>query len=123
MVLNLKEIHPVLPVKDVKLALNFYTKQLGFELCFMDSENAPGYAGVRKEGAEIHLQWHHSSEWVDGIDRPQLRILCADPDILFRAWRHLVGNEEAGLRDTPWGTREFGVYDPDGNGLIFYRNI
>jgi hypothetical protein len=23
--------------------------------------------------------------------------------------------------DTPWGTREFHVLDPDGNGLQFYR--
>ena len=23
--------------------------------------------------------------------------------------------------DTPWGTREFHVRDPDGNGLQFYR--
>ena len=27
------------------------------------------------------------------------------------------------LADTPWGTREFAFYDPDGNGLTFYRDL
>ena len=27
------------------------------------------------------------------------------------------------VRDTAWGTREFGFRDPDGNGLTFYRDL
>ena len=29
----------------------------------------------------------------------------------------------AAMRDTPWGTREFAFYDPDRNGLTFYRDL
>jgi uncharacterized glyoxalase superfamily protein PhnB len=29
---------------------------------------------------------------------------------------------DARPRDTPWGTREFHLRDPDGNGLQFYRD-
>jgi len=27
------------------------------------------------------------------------------------------------VQDTTWGTREFGLYDPNGNALFFYRNV
>lgn len=121
--LNLKEIHPVLPVRNVNTALLFYTQSMGFECDFTDTAIDPRYAGVKREGVVIHLQWHDASEWVGGIDRPQIRILCRDPDALFEEWKHLVDRKGAVLRDTPWGTREFGIYDPDDNGLIFYRNI
>lgn len=121
--MNLKEVHPVLPVKNVKEALDFYTQQLGFSLFFSDSDVSPEYAGVRREGVEIHLQWHDAAEWVEGIDRPQIRILCDTPDLLYEEYSHLVRNDGPGIRNTPWETREFGVYDPDGNALIFYRNL
>jgi hypothetical protein len=29
----------------------------------------------------------------------------------------------SGIRDTPWGTREFALYDPDRNALTFYRRL
>jgi hypothetical protein len=33
-------------------------------------------------------------------------------------------NGERGVAlQTPWNTREFGLRDPDGNGLIFYRDL
>lgn len=31
-------------------------------------------------------------------------------------------SDHPGVRDTEWGTREFGLRDPDGNGLTFYRD-
>ena len=32
------------------------------------------------------------------------------------------GLDHTPVRDTPWGTREFHVRDPDGNGLQFFRD-
>ena len=29
----------------------------------------------------------------------------------------------SGMRDTPWGTREFALYDLDRNALTFYRHL
>ena len=111
-----------MPVKDVPGALDFYTRCLGFRCTFTDREVQPRYAGIQLDRITIHLQWHDASEWVEGVDRPLLRILCDKPGVLYDKWKHLVNPQSAGLRDTPWGTREFGVYDPDGNGLIFYCN-
>lgn len=112
-----------MPVRDVAEAITFYTTQLGFALIFTDASANPGYAGVKREGVEIHLQWHASEEWMPGLDRPMIRVLCKDPDLLYTEFAHLLDPERSGLRNTPWGTREFGLYDPYQNALVFYRDI
>ena len=33
------------------------------------------------------------------------------------------GAFQRGIRDTPWGTREFALYDMDRNSLTFYRDL
>jgi hypothetical protein len=33
-----------------------------------------------------------------------------------------VSHDRTALRNAPWGTREVAFYDPDGNGLFFYRD-
>jgi len=54
----LEQIHPVLPVKDVVMALDFYVEKLGFVIAFADNETKPFYGGVKHDNIEIHLQWH-----------------------------------------------------------------
>jgi hypothetical protein len=34
-----------------------------------------------------------------------------------------VLDERSHMRDTAWGTRELGLRDSDGNGLILYRDL
>jgi catechol 2,3-dioxygenase-like lactoylglutathione lyase family enzyme len=120
---TLLEVQPILPARNVADLAAFYTGKLGFDLIFQDDADDPRYAAVRREGAELHLQWQHPSHWIDGQDRPTFRIMVDDPDALFDEF------EKAGalppgkqVRDTDWGTREFAFYDPDGNGLSFYRD-
>ena len=120
----LKHIHPVLPVKNVSKALNFYVKKLGFKKAFADGEENPMYAGVVRDGIEIHLQWHDASEWDAGIDRPSLRIVTENIDALFQEYEKKgVFHPNTSLKETPWGTREFAFYDPYLNGLTFYRDL
>jgi uncharacterized glyoxalase superfamily protein PhnB len=53
-----------------------------------------------------------------------LRIYVDDPDALYDEYRgRNVFHDRTALSDTPWGTREFAFYDPDGNGLTFYRDL
>ncbi len=120
----LKNIHPVLPVKNVRNALDYYVNQLGFSLGFKDSGEDPKYGGVRRDGIEIHLQWHDEKEWDNGLDRPLLRIYVEAVDVLFEEYQTKdVFHENTALRITDWGTKEFGVYDLYGNGLIFYKDL
>ena len=119
-----KEVHPVLPVQDVKTAIHFYVDKLGFTLSFADDAQNPFYAGVRRGNIEIHLQWHDAKEWEVEVDRPLLRFVIDDVDFLYEEYRDKdVFHEHTKLRNTEWGTREFAFYDPYKNGLTFYRDL
>jgi catechol 2,3-dioxygenase-like lactoylglutathione lyase family enzyme len=121
MVARLEAVHPVLMVRDVAASVRFY-EHLGFVLAFSDSPGDPKYAGIRRDAVELHLQWHDASEWEHPGDRPTYRFVVPEVDGLFEEFG---GTGETfditGVRDTPWGTREFHLRDPDLNGLQFYQ--
>jgi catechol 2,3-dioxygenase-like lactoylglutathione lyase family enzyme len=119
---RLQAVHPVLMVRDVAASVRFYSR-LGFELIFEDAPSAPKYAGIRRDDVELHLQWHDESAWSRRGDRPVLRVVVDDVDGLSKELAGLVDVHRTEVRDTPWGTREFHVRDPDENGLQFYRAL
>lgn len=117
-----QDVQPVLPVRDLAAALTFYIERLGFHFLFGDRGGAPAYAGVGRDGVEIHLQWQSEADLGQTVGLANLRFLVDDPDALHREFsaRQAVPQGKT-VRDTAWGTREFAFYDPDGNGLTFYR--
>lgn len=120
-----REVNPVLAVRDVDAAIRYYTEKLGFRVSFQDSPTDPKYAGVRRDTVELHLQWHDEKDFrSEGSDPPILRFIVDDPDTLFEEYkgRNALGPESQ-VKDTPWGTREFGLFEPDGTGLVFYRDL
>jgi catechol 2,3-dioxygenase-like lactoylglutathione lyase family enzyme len=121
------QVAPVLPARDITALKDFYVDKLGFSLAFIDpstEQTDPRYVGVRRDGVELHLQWHDASDWDNGMDRPLLRLIVDDPDALFAEYAPQgVFHDRTALRNTQWGTREFAFYDPDGNGLIFFRDL
>ncbi|WP_323788559.1 VOC family protein [Psychroserpens sp.] len=120
----LQHIHPVLPVKNLTKAIDYYVNKLGFKLSFKDQGSDPKYAGVGRDSIEIHLQWHDEKEWDAGIDRPMLRIKTENIDALYEDYKSKsVFHQNTSLKKTLWGTREFGFYDKDMNGLVFYMNF
>ena len=120
----LHQIHPVLPVWDVVAALDFYRNRLGFRIGFADDAQQPTYAGVLRDGIEIHLQWHDASEWEVSVDRPMLRIVTQNIDALYDEYGGKgVYHSGTLLLETAWGTREFAFYDPFKNGLTFYAEV
>jgi catechol 2,3-dioxygenase-like lactoylglutathione lyase family enzyme len=119
----LQEIHPTLPVKDVKKALDFYVIKLGFSIAFADDSSQASYAGVKRDNVEIHLQWHDPKEWA-AVDRPMLRFLTQNIETLFDEYKtNEVFHKNTSLKDTSWSTREFAFYDLYQNGLTFYQNL
>ena len=111
-------VEPVLMVRDVSRALAFYA-QLGFEEVFRDDDHAPMFAMVARDAACLAMQWH-DYEGVAG-DRPVLRFPTQDVDALSEEFAGVADRTE--VTDTSWGTREFHVRDPDGNGLQFYADL
>lgn len=112
-------VHPVLPVRDVAESALYYEK-LGFSVFIVDSK----YAVISRENVEMHLQWHDNAGFNEDVDQLMLRFYIRDLDALVEEFR-LSGAMESSIeiRETPWGTREFAFYDPDGNGLTFYRSL
>ncbi|MFY9341519.1 MAG: VOC family protein [Planctomycetota bacterium] len=118
---RLQAVHPVLMSRDVTASIRFYA-QLGFALAYQDQPNAPRYAAVRRDDVELHLQWHDASEWTGAGDRPTYRFATDDVEGLSAEFARIPGLDHTAVADTAWGTREFHVRDPDGNGLHFYRD-
>lgn len=124
----LETVQPVLMSRDVEQSIRFYIR-LGFSETFRDRGDNPRYAGVARNGVELHLQWQDETQWAYPIDRPTYRFVVSDVDGLFEELVEngaideddSLGSPWARPGDTPWGTREFHVRDPDGNGLQFYR--
>ena len=115
-----KETHPILGTRDIQRAIAFYTQRLGFKLAFGDKADPPNYVGFRRDAVELHMQFQFEHE----MGTIRLRLLVEDPDALFSEYqRRGVVCSPSGIRDTPWGTREFALYDPDRNALTFYRRL
>lgn len=113
---------------DVERSLRFFAA-LGFHELFRDVTGAPRFACIARDGVEIHLQWHAPEQWHHGGDRPAFRFLVSEVDELYTelSRRDALPNPAerespwSSPGDTPWGTREFHLRDPDGNSLQFYE--
>jgi catechol 2,3-dioxygenase-like lactoylglutathione lyase family enzyme len=115
-----RQTHPILGTRDIQRAIAFYTEKLGFELAFRDNVDSPNYVGFRRDAVELHMQF----QFVHEMGTIRLRLLVEDPDVLLDEYRRRgVECTPNGLRDTPWGTREFALYDLDRNALTFYRQL
>lgn len=123
---------PALPARDVARSAAFYRDQLGFTI---DVEEA-GFAILRYGEVEIHLWASNDDSWetrtnpvpvisgaesfLAGTASCRVGILGVDElyaDVQPRGIVHSNGHME----DTSWGTREFGVLDPDGNLITFFE--
>jgi catechol 2,3-dioxygenase-like lactoylglutathione lyase family enzyme len=115
-----RKTHPIIGTRDINRAIEFYVQRLGFQLAFGDKTDPPNYVGFRRDAVEIHMQFQFEHE----MSRIRLRFLVDDPDALFDEYQQRgVECSASGIRDTPWATREFALYDMDRNALTFYRHL
>jgi len=115
-----RQTHPILGTRDIRRAIAFYTEKLGFTLAFADNADAPNYVGFRRDAVELHMQFQFAHE----MGTIRLRFLVEDPDALFCEYRQRgVECSASGIGDTPWGTREFALYDLDRSAFTFYRDL
>lgn len=125
---QLLAVRPVLMSGDVRQSIDFFAR-LGFGAAFLDDQDNPKYAGLRRDDVEIHVQWNELPTAENGLDRPVYRFLVRDVDGLYREFKTRAPDALASAEatpwhapaDTPWGTREFHVQDPSRNGLQFYQ--
>lgn len=129
MTASVQAVHPVLGTRNVAESVRFY-KILGFAVVFQDSSENPKYVALKRDGAELHLQWADQEQWAYPTDRPAYRFVVTDVDELYREFVKSGGVHSdigqspwASPKNTPWGTREFHVRDPSQNSLQFYRPL
>lgn len=118
--MKVTSVIPQLRTTDLGRAIRFYTEQVGFALEFRYQDF---YAGIRAGGDLFHLKL------VDGAD-PSIALvregdhlhLYFDTGDVDGAAGELKGRGVGLLKephDTPWGTRELVIRDPDGHTLYF----
>lgn len=122
---------PALPVADVVKSAAFYRDILGFTLFHHDA----GFAIVRRDAVELHLWEASDRRWEERNALPPImsgaesfiagtascRVMVQDVDALHAELQpHGVLHPNAQLGEQPWGSREFGVCDPDNNLITFF---
>lgn len=119
------KIIPLLKVRNIKDAVEFYTQILDFELKYTDEELNPFCVDLINGDAEFQLTV------CDGIYGVAITIRVDDVDSLFEKYlkRGLITPKKEnspvheGPIDQTWGMREFYVTDADGNTLRFSAPI
>ncbi len=107
---------PILPVRDLETASDFY-RRLGLQVDHFDA----GYAIVVLAGRELlHLQTNTSLD--AGSNPSSLYLNVRDVDAWHARWLD-AGAPVGAVVDQPWGMREFSIDDPSGNTLRVGTNL
>jgi catechol 2,3-dioxygenase-like lactoylglutathione lyase family enzyme len=128
---------PALPVQNVREAVAFYQRRLGFSVSYADDR----FARLVRDEAEVHLWAADDQSWrqrenlaeepvCSGAESfiagtASCRIAVDDVDGLYAeltAAAVLHPNDPGSAVDTAWGTREFAALDNEGNLLTFWAS-
>jgi catechol 2,3-dioxygenase-like lactoylglutathione lyase family enzyme len=122
-------VSPFFIVRDVMPTVAFYREQLGFELTYLNSEDDPFFAIVRRDGAQIMLKAilpevlpmpnstrHPWAGW-------DAYFHTHDPDGLASELAARGVAFHTPLNDSDDQLRGFEVRDPDGYVLFFGRPL
>ena len=119
------QMSPICPVTDMGRTQTFW-KRLGFTISFCDAvtPETSNYAGVSRSGLELHLQTF-TPEQMTYTQTMALRIKIrnrAGLETIHAEWSPL-DIITAPLKEQPWGTYEFGFFDPDRTPFFFYVDL
>jgi catechol 2,3-dioxygenase-like lactoylglutathione lyase family enzyme len=106
-------IAATVPVTDMDRSLHFYIDVLGLQKTFENGHPA-SFVILKRDDAELHLTLANDHL---ATDRNVAHLLVSDAQGLHD---HLVAHAVCivkGLRDAPYGLRDFVFADPDGNRI------
>lgn len=120
--LRLQSAIPVLFVRDVTAAADFYAERLGFEIDFLHGE-PPFYGAVSRDDARLHLRFVHAPNFAQLAEREGdlivATIAVSDVKSLFAEFEARGAEFAQRLVRHPWGGLDFQIRDPDGNCISF----
>lgn len=108
---------PQLRMTDARKSLPFYVQGLGFTVDWQHQfePGFPLFLQLTRAGQTIFLTEHTGDCQVGGA----AYFIVPDVDACYRDFDARGVARTEGPQDTPWGTREMVVVDPDGNRLRF----
>ena len=125
---------PALPVRNVEKSILFYRDVLELTLRHHDI----GFAIFHRDSVEIHLWQADDESWRNRTNQEPVtsgaesfiagtascRIAVIGVDELYTRLQQVnVIHPNAHIQNTEWGTREFGVIDPDNNLITFFERL
>ncbi len=118
---NIKGAIPVLPAADTAESLRWWTEICGFRETFRD-RTPPTYAGINRGDAYLHIAGMDDKALARKIgDQTMVRIAVKGIEALYSEYQSRGGkvHPHGSLKTQPWGTKEFGVIDPNGVCVTF----
>jgi hypothetical protein len=115
------KIIPVLESADIDRDVKWYKEKIGFEPSFLHEKM---YAGLYRDGFEIHLQWHAGTKDDPMNGGAVIRIDVKNIKPLFEEFKQRGTVKEEDLRrNTPWGNNEFAIHDLNSNAIFISEDI
>lgn len=113
---------PILLVRDVTRAAEFYVSQLGFTRDFLHGD-PPFYGSVSRGEACLHLRHVGRPNFADlaalEVSLIVATIEVSDVRTLFDEFAARGVDFAQGIESHEWGGTDFQVADPDGNRISF----
>lgn len=106
-------IAPTISVSNIERSLEFYTRVLAFDILFKNGDPT-GFAVLNKDQAEVHLTLNRQHQ---ASTSSVCHLLVDDAATLYRHCMKTKVRIIKGIRDQPYGLRDFVIADPDGNRL------
>jgi uncharacterized glyoxalase superfamily protein PhnB len=115
---------PILFVRDVTKASDFYADRLGFSIDFLHGE-PPFYGSVSRDHACLHLRFVRQTNFAELAAREESLILATievrDVAALFEEYQQRGVEFTQRLVKQSWGGLDFHVRDVDGNVISFVQ--
>jgi uncharacterized glyoxalase superfamily protein PhnB len=118
----LKDVKPILLVRDVKTGAAFFQQKLGFEIDFLHGL-PPFYGAVSRDGVCLHMRYVQQPFFAQAAAQEK-SLICASVEVsnvqgLFEEFKARGVEFAQTLTKQAWGGTDFQVRDPDGNVVSF----
>jgi uncharacterized glyoxalase superfamily protein PhnB len=118
----LKDVTPILCVRDVKACAAFFQQKLGFEIDFLHGL-PPFYGAVSRDGVCLHMRYVQQPLFAQMAAAEKSLILASiqvsNVQGLFKEFKARGVEFSQTLKKQAWGGTDFHVRDPDGNVISF----
>jgi len=119
---SLKNVIPILLVRDVEACAAFFREKLGFETDFLHG-SPPFYGAVSRDGVCLHLRFVHHPFFAQAAAQEKSLIVASievsNVQGLFEEFKMRGVEFAQRLKKQAWGGTDFQVRDPDGNVISF----